>query len=332
MSRDTYTTTSLTTAVSPRMLIVNADAQHYAAELSQRIPGLDVVALLPGQAVPEAARNASCAVGFASALTADLINQLPNLRWIQALSSGVDGIVSLPNLPTDVVLTSAHGVHGPAVSELTLMLMLALSRDFASLLDNQRQHVWKRRSQPLLHGKTLVVLGTGLIACALATRCRALGMRTVAVSAAVRPVAEFDQVVARSELPVVAAQADFLVALTPLDESSRGLVDKQVFDAMKASAYFINVARAGVCDVGALVRALNAGTIAGAALDVFTTEPLPADDPLWDVPRLIITPHLGGESDRYADQVLPILEANGRCFVEGRWGEMMNRVSIPDNR
>ena len=328
MNSNTPTTARSTTGVSPRMLIVNADADHYAAELSQRIPGLDVVALMPGKPVPEAGRDANGVVGFASALTADLIAQLPSLRWIQALSSGVDGIVSLPNLPSDVVLTSAHGVHGPAVSELTMMLMLALSRDFGSLLDNQRRHVWKRRTQPLLYGKTLVVLGTGLIACALATRCRALGMRTIAVTAAVRPVAEFDKVVARNELPAMAAQADFLVALTPLDESSRGLVNRRVFDAMKPSAYFINVARAGVCDVDALVSALNKDTIAGAALDVFTTEPLPADDPLWDVPRLIITPHLGGESDRYADQVLPILEANGRCFVEGRWDEMMNRVTL----
>lgn len=313
-----------------RMLIVNADADYYAAALRQRVPGLNVLALAPGQAVPEAARDAACVAGFASALTRDLIGQLPRLRWIQALSSGVDGIVSLPNLPSGVTLTSAHGVHGPAVSELTLMLMLALARDFAGLLDNQRRHVWKRRNQPLLHGKTVVILGTGLIARALAARCRALGMNTVAVTTAVRPLADFDRVVARGDLIAAAAQADFLVALTPLDEGSRGLVDQPVFDAMKTSAYFINVARAGVCDTQALVGALHAGSIAGAALDVFDTEPLPADAPLWDTPHLLITPHLGGESDRYADQVLPILETNGRCFVAGRWDEMINRVEMRD--
>ncbi|NYE85597.1 D-2-hydroxyacid dehydrogenase [Pigmentiphaga litoralis] len=353
------------------LLIVNADAAYYAAQLMEALaqPGTDaarpdatavptvpapavpvagppatatapvtrppatatvtVLAATPGQPLPEGAEAATAVMGFASALTPALITQLPHLRWLHALSSGVDGIVSLPNLPAGLVMTSSHGVHGPAVSELTLMLMLSLARDFPSLIDNQRAHLWKRRPQPLLHGKTVVILGTGLIARALATRCRALGMRTVAVTATVRELPEFDMVLARSDLLDGAAQADMLVALAPLDDTTKGMVDASVFAAMKPTACFINVARAGLCDTAALVDALTGGRLAGAALDVFEREPLPADDPLWDVPRLLITPHLGGESDRYADQVLPIIVHNTRCALQGRWDAMRNRIALP---
>ena len=360
------------------LLIVNADAAYYAAQLMEALaqPGTDaaspdatavtavpdatavptvpapvlpvarppatstapvarppatvtVLAATPGQPLPEGAEAATAVMGFASALTPALITQLPHLRWLHALSSGVDGIVSLPNLPAGLVMTSSHGVHGPAVSELTLMLMLSLARDFPSLIDNQRAHLWKRRPQPLLHGKTVVILGTGLIARALATRCRALGMRTVAVTATVRDLPEFDTVLARSDLLDGAAQADMLVALAPLDDTTKGMVDASVFAAMKPTACFINVARAGLCDTAALVDALTGGRLAGAALDVFEREPLPADDPLWDVPRLLITPHLGGESDRYADQVLPIIVHNTRCALQGRWDAMRNRIALP---
>jgi D-2-hydroxyacid dehydrogenase (NADP+) len=333
---------------SPTLLIVNADAAYYAEQLLAQLaqpsadgpshapsdghsgsPTVTVLAATPGRPLPEGAESATAVMGFASALNPTLIAQLPRLRWLHALSSGVDGIVSLPNLPPGLIMTSSHGVHGPAVSELTLMLMLSLARDMPSLIDNQRAHLWKRRPQPLLHGKTVVILGTGLIARALATRCRALGMRTVAVTATVRDLPEFDTVLPRTALLDGAAQADMLVALAPLDDTTKGMVDAAVFAAMKPGAFFINVARAGLCDTAALIDALTSGRLAGAALDVFEREPLPADDPLWDVPRLLITPHLGGESDRYADQVLPIIVHNTRCALQGRWAAMRNRIALP---
>lgn len=311
------------------VLIINADAAYYAEQLSADVPGVHVLAAIPGQPLPKGSEDATALMGFASALTPALVAKLSHLRWLHALSSGVDGIATLPGLPANLVMTSSHGVHGPAVSELTLMAMLSLSRDLPSLIDNQRAHVWKRRPQPLLYGKTLVVMGTGLIAKALALRCRALGMRTVGVTATPRDIPEFDAVLPRSALHQAAAQADFLVALAPLDDTTRGMVDREVLNAMRPDAFFINVARAALCDTAALIDTLTQGRIAGAALDVFDREPLPADDPLWDTPRLLITPHLGGESDRYADQVLPVIAHNTRCAQAGDWAAMRNRVSIP---
>ncbi|MDX3904085.1 MAG: D-2-hydroxyacid dehydrogenase [Pigmentiphaga sp.] len=309
-----------------RLLIVNADGQYYADELARQLPDLAFDWMRPGEPVPARARDASALACFASALNDDLLAALPRLRWLQALSSGVDGIADHPRLPPGIVLTSAHGIHGPAVSEMALTLMLALARDLAAILADQRARRWQRRRQPLLHGKTLAVVGTGLIACELAAKCQALGMRTVAVSGKPRQVPGFDQVHAHGALREVAAQADFLVLLAPLTQATRGLVDAAVLAAMKPSAYLINLARAGLCDTAALVDALRGERLAGAALDVFEREPLPEDDPLWSVPRLMITPHIGGESDRYADQVLPLLIHNARAWAAGDLSGLRNRV------
>ncbi|VCU69880.1 (S)-sulfolactate dehydrogenase [Pigmentiphaga humi] len=309
-----------------RMLIVNADGEYYAQELARRVPHVAFDWIRPGQPVPERAWTAAALACFASALDSQLLASLPGLRWLQALSSGMDGIAGHPGLPPGTLLTSAHGIHGPAVSEMALTMMLALARDLPGILADQRAHRWRRRPQPLLHGKTLVVLGTGLIAAELAQKCQALGMRTLALSGTPRPVAGFERVYAREHLREVAAQADFLVLLAPLTEATRGLVDASVLAVLPPRAHVINLARAGLCDTAALVDALRGERLAGAALDVFEREPLPADDPLWSVPRLLITPHLGGESDRYADRVLPLIEHNVRAYAAGDLAGLRNRV------
>ncbi|MFW7349483.1 MULTISPECIES: D-2-hydroxyacid dehydrogenase [unclassified Pigmentiphaga] len=309
-----------------RLLIVNADGQYYARELTRRLPDLAFDWIGPNQPIPDSARQATALACFASALNHGLLRALPRLQWLQALSSGVDGIADHPDLPPAVALTSAHGIHGPAVSEMALTLMLALARDLPSILADQRARRWQRRRQPLLHGKTLAVVGTGLIASELAIKCQALGMHTLAVSASPRQVAGFDRVHAHGTLRDVAAQADFLVLLAPLTQATRGLVDAAVLAAMKPGAFLINLARAALCDTAALVDALRGDRLAGAALDVFEREPLPEDDPLWSVPRLLITPHIGGESDRYADQVLPLIAHNARAWASGDRAGLRNRV------
>ncbi|RZS78755.1 D-2-hydroxyacid dehydrogenase [Pigmentiphaga kullae] len=309
-----------------RLLIVNADGEHYARELARSLPDLAFDWIRPDQPLTDSARQATALACFASALNNGLLRALPRLEWLQALSSGVDGIADHTDLPPDVALTSAHGIHGPAVSEMALTMMLALARDLPAILADQRARHWRRRRQPLLHGKTLAVLGTGMIASELASKCQALGMRTLAVSSSPRPVAGFDQVHARGMLRDVAAQADFLVLLAPLTPSTQGLVDAAVLAAMKPGAYLVNLARAGLCDTTALVDALHGDRLAGAALDVFEREPLPEDDPLWSVPKLLITPHIGGESDRYADQVLPLVAHNVRAWASGDRAGLRNRV------
>jgi D-2-hydroxyacid dehydrogenase (NADP+) len=252
-----------------------------------------------------------------------------NLKWIQALGTGVDGITDQPGLKSDVIVTNVHGVHGAPVSEAALAGMLALSRNIPRAIRAQDRMSWERWPARLLNGKTVGILGVGAIAEILAPKCQALGMKVIGISSATRPVAGFDRLHRRDELLRVVPELDYLVLLTPYSEQTHNLIDARILAAMKPASYLINLARGGVVDEGALVDALRAGKIAGAALDVFQTEPLPADHPLWSFHNVIITTHQGGFCDVYVDLALPIVEHNMRSFLAGDIAKMVNVVSHP---
>ena len=312
-----------------RILIVHPNAAWLAGEMATRFPHLEFMAETGERPFPESVFDADAVVAMSRVLPDAVLARFTNLRWIQALTTGTDGFWTLKNLAPEVLITSVRGIHGAAVSEMVFTYMLTLSRDLPGLLEQQRQHTWKKRPQLLLHGKTAAIIGTGVIAEALAARCKAFGMQTIGVSASPRAIAGFDQVLGRDSLTAVAAQADYLIAIVQLDAGTRNLVSADVIRAMRKSSYLINISRGGVCDEAALLQALKSGAIAGAALDVFSVEPLPADSPLWDAPNLFITPHLGGESDNYLELVVPILERNITCLLEGRTADMTNLVQRP---
>ena len=247
-----------------------------------------------------------------------------NLKWVQALGTGLDGITDQPALQPGVTVTSLHGVHGAPVSEAALASMLALSRDLPGFVRAQDEHQWKRWPAKLLQGKTVGILGIGVIAEALAPKCKALGMTVVGITSSPRKVAGFDRVHPVGELLQVLAGVDHFVLLTPYSPATHQMIDAKVFAAMKPTAYLVNLARGGVVDEDALIEALRSKKIAGAALDVFNQEPLPPDNPLWTFPNVIITTHQGGFCDTYPDLAMPILEHNMRCFLSGNMKGMMN--------
>lgn len=257
----------------------------------------------------------------------ELVARVPRLRWVQSLTTGTDQILGLRALRADVVVTSTRGMHGPQMSELVFLHMLALARDFPRMQRNQAAAVWERWPQPLLWGKTVTIVGVGAIAEALAPRCKAFGMTVVGVSGTPRAIAGFDRVLARSELTAAAALADFVVLIVPLAPDTENLIDARIIDAMKPSAYLVNAARGGVLDEAALLAAVRAQRIAGAGLDVFRQQPLPPDAPWWHEPRVIVTPLVGGMSDIYLQQAFPIVDANLRLFLQGRLGELHNTVA-----
>jgi phosphoglycerate dehydrogenase-like enzyme len=178
----------------------------------------------------------------------------------------------------------------------------------------------------LLNGKTAGIFGIGVIGEALAPRLKALGMKVVGISSSKRPVPHFDEMYSRDELVKAVKDLDHLVLLTPYTKETHNIVDQKVLSAMKPGSYLINVARGGIVDEKALVHALKNGPLAGAALDVFAMEPLPADHPLWDMPNVVVTPHTGGVHIDYADDALPIVEENMRRFLAGDTKNMVNLV------
>lgn len=263
---------------------------------------------------------------FAPSLSEAVLDAAPALRWVQLLGSGIDGVLDTTSGRPDILITSGHGAQAEPVSEAVLAFMFALARDLPRLAEQQRQRIWLRRPARLLKSSTLVTVGVGAIAERLAAKCAALGMRVLGVSSAPRIVAGFDRIAPLAELRDVAAQADYLVVLRPLSENSRLLIGREVLASMKPTAFLVNVARGGVVDEAALVEALNEGRIAGAALDVFGEEPLPADSPLWDCPNTLVSPHLGGLNTRYMQELLPLLLENTGLYLSGNLQAMKNRV------
>ncbi len=248
------------------------------------------------------------------------------LKWVQALGTGVDNIADRPTLRPDVILTRMHAIHGPPMAEAALMAMLALSRDLPRLIRNQQDRRWERWPARLLQGKTVGILGVGAIAEVLAPRCQMMGMRVVGISSSPREVAGFDRMVSRDHLTEAVRELDYLVLLAPYAKDTHHIVDARVLAAMKADAFLINLARGEVVDEDALLAALRGRKIAGAALDVFSQEPLPEDHPFWTLPNVLITPHVGGFNDGYAQQAIPLVLENIRRFVAGNTGDMLNVV------
>jgi len=251
------------------------------------------------------------------------------LKWIQALGTGVDGITDQPSLRDDVLVTNMHGLHGDSMPESALLSMLALARNLPRSLRNQGQRKWERFPTGLLKGKTVGILGIGVIAESLAPKCKAFGMTVVGITSAKRPVEGIDRMFLRGELELAVKDLDFLVVLTPYTPETHGILNAKVFAAMKPKSFLVNLARGGVVDEVALLEALKEGRIAGAALDVFAVEPLPQDHPFWAMRNVIVTPHLGGFHDQYPEQALPTVEENLRRFLAGDIDNMINVVKRP---
>ena len=300
------------------------DFEHRARK---DFPDADIRGCEQRDAATALVRNARGIIGHHFQFDEALLEAAPALRWIQSLTTGTDAILKLRNLRESVTVTSTRGMHGPQMSELVFLHMLALLRDYPRILRNQQARKWERWPQPLLWHKTAVIVGVGAISEALAPRCKAFGMTVYGISGSARVPPGFDAVFGRQELARVAGLADFLIVVVPLSAATENLIDASVLAAMRPDAYLINVARGGVVDEASLLEALRAGRLAGAALDVFRRQPLPPDHPLWHEPHVLITPLLGGMSNVYLEQAYPIVRHNLQQFLAGRPQDMINRVS-----
>ena len=266
-------------------------------------------------------------MGLGHHIPAALIAKAKALKWVQALTTGTDSLTAPGVLPPHVLLTSTRGIHGPQMSELAFLNMIALARDLRKMQRNQAEGKWEQWGQPILEGKTIVIVGLGLLAEHLAERCKLFGMNVIGVSSGRAKAPHFDEVHPRSELAKLAGRADFLMLLVPYSKETHHLINRNVLAAMKPTALLINLARGGVLDESALIEHLQAGKIAGAGIDIFSTMPLPPDNPLWRMPNVIITPNIGGRSDRFVEQTMSVLEPNLAAFIDGRLKDLRNLVA-----
>ena len=246
-----------------------------------------------------------------------LLQEAPRLRYVQSISAGYDQYDLDALRDHDVLLCNASGVNADAVSHHAIGLALALIRHLPSARDHQHQRHWRgmisdidQREDDLV-GHTMLVIGLGAIGKRVARLAQAFGMHTIGTK---RDTATHDdscdEVHAPEALPTLLPRADFVVLCCPLTEATTDLIDKDTIALMKSSAYLINVARGGCIDPLALQEALANGAIAGAGIDHFKEEPLPANSPFWALENLLITPHSAGETRKYEDNVIDILVAN----------------------
>ena len=255
-----------------------------------------------------------------------ILAHTPRLQWVQGIGVGMDNIVDRPGLKADVMVTNIHGVQGIPMTELALSLLLALSRQLPRTFRNQQDHRWERWPSRLLNGKTIGILGVGSIAETLAPACQALGMQVIGISAGRQAVRGFDRMVPRTQMLDVVPELDYFLLLVPYSSQTHHIVDARVLGAMKPRAFLLNLARGGVLDEDALLDTLLQRKIAGAALDVFTTEPLPPEHPFWNLDNLIITCHQGVVHEDVAKVNIPIICENLRAFLNQDWQHIRHVV------
>ena len=310
------------------LIIDDTYAEHYRKELGRRFPEIVFharpIKAQVGDEVTEV--EAIFGIGTTRIFSDEMLRKAQRLKWIHTFTTGTDGVRSLPSLGKQVVLSCSRGIHGPQVAEMALLMMLALGRGLPRMLRNQEKAVWGRFPQRRIFGKTVVILGLGVIGADLALRSTAFGMKVIGVTRTPRELPGFDRIVTYDEMEQVVAEADYLVVITPYSARTDKMVNAKLLRAVKPSAYLVNVSRGGVCDEEAILEALRENRLAGAGLDVFASEPLAPGHPFWQDERVLVTPHVSGGSDFSPALHMPIIEANIRCYLQGRFSDMMNLV------
>lgn len=283
-------------AAAPDARVVRIDAEEERAEVA---PHLEVVL---------------------GRLPVEQLGTLPSLRWLQQTGAGADWLIHAPEVAaSDLVVTSASGVHAVPIAEHVLALMFTLSRRIHRFVKAQMDHEWFRRGRlGEIEGTTLGVVGLGAIGSKLAEKAKGLGMRVLGLRRdPARGSACVDEMFGPDALHALLEQSDWVAICAALTPETAGLIGERELSAMKSTAYLINIGRGGLVDEKMLVRALLEGWIAGAGLDVFEREPLPADSPLWDMRNVVITPHFAGATPVYADRVTDIFTENLRRYQRG---------------
>ncbi len=299
-----------------------ADADR--RRLEERFPGARVISVEDSADLRRQLADADVFLGWV--LPQRHFAAAKRLRWMQSASAGIEANLYPAMLESDVLLTSAAGIHTISIPEHVIGQMAILARNFHQALRQQAKAEWNRfgvisfaGGVRELHGSALAILGAGPIGGSLAALAAGLGMRVrVLRRNPSQPVAGAEAVLGPGDLHELLGWADWVVCALPLTAETTDLIDAAAIAAMRSDAFLINIGRGETVDEEALLEALRRGGIAGAALDVFREEPLPPGHPFWSLPNLVITPHISGYTPKYMQAVLALFEDNLARFLAGR--------------
>jgi phosphoglycerate dehydrogenase-like enzyme len=260
-----------------------------------------------------------------SAVKPHNLSSAARLRWIHSPAAGVGHLLFPALIESPVIVTNSRGLHAVDMAEHALAMMLEFARKLHLARDDQHAKAWQPDrlwKQPAelrrLEGSTVLVIGLGAVGSAIATRARAFGMRVLAVRR--HPRSNPEPATEQHGLDALHAclgRAEWVVLAAPLTGESLGLIGRREIESMRPDAVLVNLGRGKLVDETALVEALQSGRIAGAALDVFEKEPLPADSPLWTMPQVIVSPHVSGLGPRYWERLVDIFAGNLERFIRG---------------
>ncbi|MFE7954975.1 D-2-hydroxyacid dehydrogenase [Streptomyces sp. NPDC057413] len=305
----------------PTLLVLDADPPPRLGRLTGRARIVHTDAGRLAERLPEA--DVLLVWDFASTAVRDVWpGEGPRPRWVHTASAGVDHLMCPQLAESDTVVTNARGVFDQPIAEYVAALVLAMAKDLPGTLQLQRERQWRHRESRRVAGTRACVVGSGPIGRAIARLLKALGVTTALVGRAPRT-----GVYGPDDLDRLLSRADWVICAAPLTEQTRGMFDERRFGVMQPSACFVNVGRGPLVDEEALARALARRWIAGAALDVFAQEPLPADSPLWGVRDLIVSPHMSGDTVGWRDEL-------GAQFVDlsERWTAGRPLINVVDKR
>ncbi len=297
-------------------------------------PGLDAVAeaadvYLTGTAASLAAILPAAEVivvyDFATTLVRDCWPQAGNVRWIHTASAGVDAVLFPESAAAGVAITNSRGVFDEAIAEYVLGLILLFAKDLHTTLTLQQRRRWRHRESEMVAGSRLLVVGAGSIGRTIARLAGRAGMDVEGIARSERADdPDFDHVRPSVQLRERLAAADFVVIAAPLTNETRNMFGPEEFAAMRPGARLINVGRGAIVDHAALLDALKAGRLAGAALDVFDEEPLPSDHPFWKLPNVVVSPHMAGDFAGWQQTLAALFVENFQRWQRG--DELLNVV------
>jgi phosphoglycerate dehydrogenase-like enzyme len=284
-----------------------------AAGLADRVS----VETLPRKDKPSAEQLARTEALMAGGVPAGLLPSMPKLRWAQAMSAGVEGWLSLPDLPAGLTLTCARGTHTESMPENIIGALFHVAKPYRTVSDHQKQSKWVNTVAQPLTGKTLGILGLGAIGQEVARIAAALGMRVIGTKRRVAPMPNVAEVLPGSRTDEVLAQSDFVLLLLPATPETDNFINAARLAKMKPSAWLLNFGRGHIIKDDDLIAAVKAKKIAGALLDVFRQEPLPSEHPFWTTEGIIVLPHIGGPHPQRDRFVARLFVDNLGRFLDG---------------
>lgn len=302
---------------SVTVLVNHPASDEYAALIRKRFPDLRILSAKDAATLDDHLAEAD--VLLAPRFPVEIFDKARRLRWFQCSNAGVDSILPIRDRVGDLIVTNARGMHGEIIADFVMAGMTMMHWGFRQFMREQSRKEWHPREIAPLAERTLGIVGLGSIGAAIARRGKSVGMTVVGSKRDVtEPVACVDRLFAPNALAELLQLSDFVILAVPHIPETTRLIGCEQLRLMRSTAFLVNIARGSVVAENELIEALRAGTIAGALLDVFEREPLPADSALWTMPNVIVTPHIAGNPTDYSIRLFEVFGDNLQRFLAKR--------------